>query len=274
MHSDFALETGDSHKICEDYGRANNAAPGFPFTIVCDGCSDERSPDVDFGARLLTKSVENFILVHVGVKNADIVNPAIAQAAAQAKGLGLNPQCLDCTLMIARVVKDGDKPVVQVDCWGDGSIIAIRKDGTMEVFEITYPAGYPFYPNYLTDASRMVNFAKVGEKVIHAFTIAPDGKTTALPDEVSQIPDTHRTFDIAAYNYVAVTSDGIESFSADGKAGRTPQPAIEMAKGLGGFKNSSGQFVQRRFNAFMKDARSKNISHHDDITVGAIYLGE
>ena len=161
MNADFSLETGSSHHICEDYGRANNSVPGYPFVIICDGCSDPRSPDVDFGARILAKTVEDFILqIHkrlLGVDLSDLliqpdyaldIKLAIAQASAYAICLGLHPQSLDCTLMVARIISIEQLKVVQVDCWGDGSIIAIRKNGIIEAYEITYPSGCPFYPKY------------------------------------------------------------------------------------------------------------------------------
>ena len=271
MNADIATETGDSHRICEDYGRVNQNG-GTPFAIIADGCSDERSPDTDFGARLLVKAAENFILI----KDPEFHRSAVATAAAQSRGIGLHERSIDATLLTARVV-DGR---VDVDAWGDGVIVGVETTGAIVVSEIDYkhrptvdPGSYPFYPSYLLSEIRQANHRQAAVKVVNRFIIQPDGSVTDSTTVEDDSPSTHLAYQIDRYSYVAMMCDGISSFYTVERKQQKVIPLAEVIKLLFPFKNGTGEFVQRRFNRFLEETRTRGWKHYDDLTLAAIYLG-
>jgi hypothetical protein len=134
MNPDFIFETGDSHAVCEDYGRQGMVGD-VAYIIQSDGCSDPKSPDTDFGARLLAKAMENFVLADVrGVvaRHAQVrAHLAVAQAASGARTIGLHPE-----LHRRHADRGPGNPVREegpsLNMWGDGVVSGKRRrDGGM-----------------------------------------------------------------------------------------------------------------------------------------------
>jgi hypothetical protein len=288
MNADVAIEVGNSHKLCEDYGRAalfpcaNDVK--LPYVIISDGCSDPKSPDTDFGARLLVKAAENFLLVD----GNHFATNAIAAASAQAQGIGLHKNSLDCTLLVATSTLQG---VAKVMCWGDGAIVARRRDGSMRVIEIQFPSGAPYYLNYELDRNRLSAFyemevppdQKTGlpgmkglMKLVKGYEIDAQGNTTLAETTSSGDPETFRDFKKEEYQFVGIMTDGVESFySINDKGIHVPVPLTDVVKEVMRYGPATGgEFVQRRFNKFSKEFCEKNgWYHYDDFTIGVINLG-
>jgi hypothetical protein len=265
MNADVAFETGSSHRICEDYARANNENPQQPFVLISDGCSDPRSPDTDFGARLLIKNAENSIKAGIW----ENINGVLALAESQAKGINLHPNCLDATLLY--IIRTVD---IHAVAHGDGAIAARDKDGVITLTLISFPGGFPYYPNYIRDKSRLESFNAVGKRIITKYELKPDGTEVQICEKEESGPVTSEIFSSKDFDVVAIFSDGIGSFQKIENGHVISMPSQFVARGIMSFKGTKGEFVQRRFNGFISECQKNGVKHYDDFSVGAIYLGE
>ena len=82
---------------------------------------------------------------------------------------------------------------------------------------------------------------------------------------------TNITFHPELYKCIIISSDGIGSF---GNMDGSIIEAEDIAKQLVAFKNIKGEFLQRRSLRMMKNLEQQNIFHTDDVSFGAIWLGD
>lgn len=260
MNADTAIDIGSTHSLCQDYAIARNG-----YVILSDGCSSSR--DTDIGARLLVRAMAQNLTAH---EISDLHKDSAGLALNWANLMLLPPQSVDATLMSAHV--SGDDLVIA--CSGDGVIILESHSGVLDVYSISSPSGYPFYPSYLHQPDRLAELVVNNrcEKEIKRVS----GDTTAI--SVSDSPTVAFKFNAADYRYAAVASDGINSFfrtqqSPNGK--RVEAVSLsDVLDELWSFKNSHGAFVERRMKRFKKDAEAKGWQHADDLAIAVLYLGE
>lgn len=275
MHSDCAFQIGKTHRVCQDYAVAG-AANKSTFVLLADGCSS--SQDTDIGARLLVQSAKRFL---PGPSAEDAIwmayhDAAIAQAAACAESLGLLPTCLDATLLTITATGGA----FTACCHGDGVIALGRRDGGLEVYSVSYGASYPYYPSYRLDSARQQQWEKQAgnEKRIQHWAIGPDGLMAEEDTQASRNDFERWSGKAAEYRFVALLSDGAESFSEtqETDTSRTPRPVPlpPLLTELLAFKGSRGEFVQRRVTAFSKHCAARRWQHHDDFSLGAVWLEE
>lgn len=266
MNSDSAFYIGKTHQVCQDY------AKHFPgIAVISDGCSS--SSNTDWGARLLTLTASQELLTSEFNPNS-----VITKTERHASGLGLETTCLDATLLYA-LVKDGS---YKLRCFGDGVFAKIRKDGTVEISEIEFSSGAPYYLSYQLSETRLKQYLeKFGfNKIIKQYTIL-DGKIKnfmVTEDQDPSILGFSETGSIKDYVALVVMSDGILSFqqSTTTETSKVVAPIkIEevLVQALG-FKNYFGSFVQRRMQAFRKECEKKNWFATDDLSMGAVYCGD
>lgn len=265
MNSDSAFVIGKTHAVCQDYVVATPRG-----VILSDGCSS--SPDSDIGARLLVKSAEKNFKLGETRDIASLHLLAAADALELALTMGLAPQSVDATLLTAHF-EEGE---LVIACSGDGVIILQNRWCGIEVYSISYPSGFPCYPSYSHQPDRLASsefqkevryFRGLRSKALrldHART--GDARTEILK------------FNASDYEFVVLVSDGIHSFSSvtDSKSTKSTQ-SIDfqtIVRELIAFKNVRGEFVSRRLKRFLKDVTLKGWQHADDLSVGAIYLGE
>ena len=257
MNADATINIGSTHAICQDYVVARNG-----YVILSDGCSS--SPDTDIGARLLVKALDQRLT------NASEIEELHQQAARTALDwaniLGLPAQSVDATLLSAHVI--GDELIVA--CSGDGVIILESQSGVLDVYAVSSPSGYPFYPSYAHQPERLAELVahnrctkqiKHGERVTTS-----DALTIAFK------------LNVAEYKYAAIASDGVNSFfhtqpATNGKR-LEPLALPDVLTEFWSFKNSHGAFVERRMKRFKKDTQPKGWQHADDLAIGVIHLGE
>lgn len=279
MNSDCAFAIGKAHRICQDYAVAGPENQGTEdagaFVLLADGCSS--SPDTDIGARLLVKAAQNRL---PGPFDAPAVwgayhDAALHQAAASARALALRPTCLDATLLTVTAA-DG---AFAACCSGDGVVVLGRQDRQLEVHTVSYAAGYPDYPSYRLDSGRRGQWeAQPGnEKRVECWTLGADGR--AEQSECAGRRD-YELFTGTAneYRFVAVLSDGVQSFTEmhETDTSRTPRlvPLAEVLPPLLAFKGRRGRFVERRVTAFFKECHARRWQHADDFSLGVVWLGE
>lgn len=261
MNTDSAFVIGKTHSVCQDYVVATPRC-----LILSDGCSS--SPNTDIGARLLVKCAEKSFKTGETKDIASLHATAAAEALELASLLGLEPQSVDATLLTAHF----EQGELVVACSGDGAIILLNRMSGIEAYSISYPSGFPFYPSYTHQPDRLAS--SQFQKEVRCFrglrseALRPDKESTSnTRTEILR-------FNASDYEFVVLVSDGIHSFtSTTSKASRSMEfPTI--AKELVAFKNVRGEFATRRLNRFLKDAGKNGWQHADDLSIGAIYLGE
>lgn len=257
MNSDASINIGSTHSICQDYVIARNG-----YVVLSDGCSS--SPDTDIGARLLVKALDQRLSTATDVEELHKESARIALGWAGM--LGLPAQSVDATLLSAHV--EGEDLIIA--CSGDGVIILESQSGSLDVYAISSPSGYPFYPSYVHQPERLAEL------------VANNGCTREIKHGEGVTTSDALTiafrFNVADYKYAAVASDGINSFFRTQQAGNgkrlEPLSLADVIREFWSFKNSRGAFVERRMKRFRKDTQPKGWQHADDLSIGVIHFGE
>lgn len=276
MNSDCAFFIGADHKICQDYAVACNDGD-MSYVIIADGCSS--SPDTDIGARFLVKAAETHIS-HIDVGKNPLPGlekyhqQSVQTAAISTKFLQLDPSCLDATILTVKA--KGNRFVAS--CYGDGVVALARRDGKLALYSIEFVEGYPQYVSYTLDEvrknqfddKRSTNFKEV------TYQIIPDPDNN-VHVELSENAIEFHCGQAEDYHCAAVLSDGVHSFTEtlETESSRTTRmvPMTEVVSLILAFKTTKGDFVYRRMQAFQKICATRRWQHHDDLSVGVIYLG-
>ena len=259
MNTDATINIGSTHTLCQDYVIARTG-----HVILADGCSS--SPDTDIGARLLVKALDQSLKKPADIE--DLHKEAARVALDWANMLTLPPESVDATLMSIHI--SGDDLIVA--CSGDGVIMLESQTGALDVYVISSPSGYPFYPSYVHQPERLAELVTNNR---HTKTIK-DLRSTNVTTSGS-LTVTFK-LNVADYKYAAVASDGINSFfhtqpATNGK--RVESIGLpEVLDEFWSFKNSHGAFVERRMKRFRKDTYARGWQHADDLAIGVIHLGE
>ena len=245
MNADATINIGSRHSLCQDYVIARN-----DYVILSDGCSS--SPDTDIGARLLVKALDQRIGQPADIE--ELHRESARVALSWANMIALPPESVDATLMSIHVT--GDDLIIA--CSGDGVIVLESRTGDLDVYVISSPSGYPFYPSYVHQPNRLAELVENNrhiKEIKHSSNITTTGSLT-----------TTFKLNVADYKYAAVASDGMTSFY------NVTLP--EVLNEFWSFKNSHGAFVQRRMKRFKKDTQPKGWQHADDLAIGVIHLGD
>jgi serine/threonine protein phosphatase PrpC len=265
MNADSAFVIGKTHAVCQDYVVAKPNC-----VILSDGCSS--SPDTDIGARLLVRCAEKNFKIGETKNIASLHLLAAAEALELAWMLGLEPQSIDATLVTAHF-EHGE---LIVACSGDGVIILQNRWRGIEVYSISYPSGFPCYPSYTHQPDRLAS--SDFEKEVRCFRGLGSEALRLDHARTSNARTEILKFNASDYEFVVLVSDGIHSFSSTtGSTSSRGTRSIEfqtIARELVAFKNVRGEFVGRRLKRFLKDVAFNGWQHADDLSVGAIYLGE
>ncbi len=287
MNADSAFIIGATHAVCQDYAVAGNGwptrpamhstLPAAPYVILSDGCSS--SPDTDIGARLLVKAAEQTLLTFRpwASELAEMHTEAARCALTWAEVTGIRPQALDATLLTAHLL--GDELIL--GCSGDGVIVVESWSGVIDVYAISYLAGYPLYPSYLHQPERLLTLTEgvcAGKEVSH-YRCNEVEETLRLEDTTTSASLTE-VFTVKAsdYKYAALLSDGIHSFftrqQTETSKSAEAIPMEEILKELISFNSVRGAFVARRLRKFLMECQTKGGQHRDDLAIGALYLGD
>jgi hypothetical protein len=196
----------------------------------------------------------------------------VRRAGRLASSLGLDPCCLDATLLTACVRGD----LWRVTVAGDGVVAWQDRDGCVQVRSISFAGGYPEYPSYLASPERRRGFDAVpgNEPILRRIILEPDGRTAHLAEERLPPGGFHESGTIRDTAWVALLSDGAASFVARNDAGSsTPIELGTVLAELLAFKSLQGVFVQRRLTRFSQQCGTRGWGHQDDLAVGAISFG-
>jgi len=271
MNADSAFHIGSAHAVCQDYAVADLCERGRPYVILSDGCSS--SPDTDVGARLLVKAAERLLRESGGPPArglAEMHAESARLALSWAGLLGLRPQAVDATLLTAHL--DGEELVV--GCTGDGVVCLQTAEGALDVYAVSYPSGFPVYPDYAHQPARLRALADAGlERKEVARLRAASAEERLWTVGVSDGGAMTEVLSVKAadYRFAALFSDGVQSFQHSGRAESVPLETVLPE--LVSFKNTRGAFVGRRMKMFLKDCSRKGWRHADDLSLAALHLG-
>jgi hypothetical protein len=277
MNTDSALNIGSRHSHCQDYVIARNSSTNSsgPYVILSDGCSS--SPDTDIGARLLVKAAEK-IFTGEGFDDVEQLHKEAARLALDWAGsIGVAAESVDATLLSAHVSEES----LFMACSGDGVIMLETREEVLDLYVVSSPSGYPYYPSYAYQPERLSELIANGrttKEIRHYRRSQPRKRFTLLEVTSSDSPTEVFKLDAADYKYAAVASDGIDSFfhtqqSDNGKHVENVN-LLDVLTEFWSFKNSHGAFVERRLKRFRKDVQANGWQHADDLSIGVINLGE
>lgn len=286
MNSDACFHIGKAHTVCQDYARAGYEPSTFGVfggghhAILSDGCSS--APDTDFGSRFMVMAA----ISNLSGGQARNLDPRkVIQRASEFRHdyLCIPSGCLDATLLTL-MNGEGDDSTATVT--GDGALAAIRRDGRLEVWDITFKPGEitpgnegvcPCYLSYMLDEERLARYIKLGhgQRVVTRTL----GDTVEVTEDRVTMDGKGWSFDVdfkfEEYRAIFAFSDGVHSFQKSVGAGLVDVPYQDVIKQLTAIKNYTGSFVERRTKAFLdRYCRDNQWSHYDDLSVVAIDFGE
>ncbi len=272
LNADRYFYIGKTHDVCEDFAIADKNSTGV-YTVLCDGCSS--SKDTDIGARILAKQA----------MTEDPINPALYLYSAKniCDILKLNPMCLDATILNIKAAHNK----WNIYCVGDGTIIKIRNDNKIEITDIEYKSGAPFYLSYQLDIEREKNYIKTYglERTITKYIFDPacnfdkDNMLTKISiidiNGKPYVEEGRFNDNEDGYHTILTTSDGIHSFqekiTTDTSVVNHQISIEKVLTKLLDFKGYHGQFIARRMRRFIKDSAKWNWSNLDDLSMAGVH---
>lgn len=281
MNADYALTTGHSHYVCEDYAASGVDGKGDPFVLVSDGCS--MSPFTDIGSRFVVRSAAQFLEQDdfgrlppdfhslVAKKALDLTRQLSLPIGSCAPGDG---STCDATLLTIRT--DGKDCLINV--LGDGVIVVKPKNqDRFYMYAISYSKNRPEYIAYAAqdDRREMYLSGTDNTKTVTSYVPVDEDRFTIYESEPAatrmQPEAVHGEFE-----WVGVASDGIQSFYRMVETGggliQEPVPLEQVALKLFDFRGKSltGKFVQRRMTRFLRDAAKLGWINDDDLSFGVV----
>src|SRR5262245_31136526 len=185
MNADCAFIIGSTHSICQDYAVAvpefnSNGVEVGPYVALSDGCSS--SPDTDVGARLLTCATRQ--IFNGAVEVTELHKESAQLALRWAELLGLPIQSVDATLLTVHLDRDD----LIIGCSGDGVVVLETREGRLDVYAISSPSGYPFYPCYAHQPERLDELIARGrtyKELKHFRRVSADEPLTLVNESTS-----------------------------------------------------------------------------------------
>ncbi len=252
--TDSYYTIGASHRVCQDYAVAKNE-----IVAVSDGCSSVE--DTDIGARVLVRAATRNPFSYRALTKI------ITQSRYVVSDMGVPYSCLTATLLTAKAVSDWAHVIVA----GDGVIIAKTRSGKVFAHVIDMD-NTPAYPIYISEVDNGSLDPKQFHTVHRVYARDRDGLWGEPEDNPRRDPFEYCEFSFPAegFEFVLLATDGLLSFSQDGK----PIPLTEVVDQIVDFKGFAGVFVQRRMQAFERWCKKNNWVHSDDVAVAGLYAGK
>lgn len=272
FNADHFYCIGSSHHFCEDFANASvSEDKEKAFAIVSDGCSSAKESQI--GAMLLTKSAEQHLYPTRSKDRAyEMVNLAMQGANVFRRTLGVNLEALRATLLTVSVVDDN----FRVTTTGDGVVVARHRTNGLEIMEIIYQSGAPFYPIYDLTQNDRERYLKEfpGEYTIRLHSSGTIKEATVQVDQNNGAITYAYEYPIDQYDLVGVMSDGVQTFYKESCNGtsKTPVavPLLEIVNEMFAFKNIQPNFVKRRTQKAFKAFEKLGYNHYDDFSIGVV----
>lgn len=266
MISDSFYRIGSSHRECQDYA-IHGKIEKQNFAIISDGCSS--APYTDIGARLLSHNLKSLLPIKKIEYAEDMIEIFDAVAYASQKNCSTLNLPLD-SLSATLILLFNDEMCYRVGMVGDGSIIAKRNDGIIEITELVFSSNAPCYLRYCLEPEMLENYFRIFNKEFVENTYFIKNADIEFNTTKYTLEDSpafvYKMFFVSEYEWVAIASDGLSSFTNGANHIDLENVASEIFE----FKNFNGEFLNRRCNKALKNFSRKNWSHYDDLSIAAI----
>ena len=280
MNANSVFIGGTSHNVCQDYALAG-VEDQYAYAIVSDGCSS--APHTDIGSRVLTLATKKTFawLQQLGsTPTGDLgLGPTVLGIAKTLiEAMDVTPQCLSATLL--SICADNES--YRASMFGDGVFLTIDTEQTLTVYTIGFAENFPDYLSYGLDPAYRARWEESTKGKDNYKTLTKDiyysnGEHLVI-EEI--LPTEPREFILTGSTdgliMIAAMSDGVESFEEiiDHQRGQKKTiKSSDIFPDLLAFKNFQGDFVDRRAQRFLQNAKKQNWEHYDDFSMAAIYFG-
>jgi hypothetical protein len=258
MRGSHHFTIGKSHEICQDYAFSSD-----DFAALSDGCSRVSRADgslieahTDVGARLLVRAAFSFQREKfTGGESALFLKLVAHSADNYRRSLGMGIETLSSTLICLKRQKD----VIAVIVAGDGLVAARRKcDKSWTVYTVRF-SGPPFYPRYLLDDTHCIVSWRDKCEVRYEHICSSE-----IYKEFPFIG----YFPVDEFDLVAAASDGMFSFTKDGKS---VEFNWNFSQRLLDFRRMGGKFMVRHLRGTLEDLEKDGIVNQDDVSMIGLY---
>lgn len=196
MNTDMAFIPGTHNEVCPHYGQSSintigdRRYCGWAVATAADVRGAEPLPYPDLGGRVLAlaakEQINDFATMgefHHGHALAWLQGVAHA-AEVMGRVLGVGHSSMRSSLLVATT---DFRHQFRVAVAGEGTVVAVRFDGELEIQQYWFPGGEPLVPSVLTDRRAAERFAGKGKDTLRArwATIHP-APTLAGPQWVEQ----------------------------------------------------------------------------------------
>lgn len=293
FNTDYYMEMGNSHNICEDYAINGTINGEVPYIIVCDGCSSSDHSDV--GARIIAHCCQKVLfdlytnylndLDNSYILNKDYIKTKIIDNAKQiVSALGMSFEICDATLMYAFVFEN----ILHCAVYGDGNVVISKKDGNYTWDNYSYESNAPLYLSYDMDLYRKKLYLEHldfgGKKITKESNTYVSNlyQQKEVSTKIVSSLDSMYSYTIPIFDIKSITlsTDGIETYSHNTKR-LIENPSQEelskystesMIQKMVSYKNNNGEFVKRRMKAMKLDCEKSQVGHFDDVSCATIWI--
>lgn len=282
MHSDSAMLTGSEHyrvaECGEDYA-LHGERGDLAWGIVSDGCSDAGRSDV--GARLWALAADAAIRRgEPQMMEAIFHGENVAQAMhGVTPALPPGVEVADMPATVCCVVADEHRAAGML-C-GDGALLAIYANGSVEMVSHNFTRNMPFYPWYLSSEVFIESFISRSAEMGQSMEVVRqvwDSNGYMVEEGCIGIPiDRDHRFMGASYTFPLRDAAGAKNLRAllavtDGIFSRPDRnvAAEDTIRELCGFKSWSGSFIRRRLGALGARWVKESTAARDDLSAAGI----
>lgn len=252
MNTDTHFRKGFSHLVCEDYAYSDEK-----MIIISDGCSTAK--DSDLAARILTHACKDCLKKAYETNNLitylRLQNWIVRSIVNVCNTLSLE------NLLATLSVRFIDNEYVKVFMYGDGFISYKNKNEDPKVIKVNFIDNDPEYLWYQT-----MPIMTAGSNIIIDNVEYPRDHMISF------------AFDKYLLDHISIFSDGVSSFvevdKDKNKLFKDGLNETEVIKHLTNFKTCNGQFVKRRLNRFLTQAKDNGFIFDDDISMGVMKFGD
>jgi len=292
MKTDCYFEIGSSHESCQDYALTGEK-DGIGFAIVTDGCSESHniSGQADLGARVVAYAARKLLMHSDVVKTLSEIDKErgtefsseqekirdciMQEVEIVRKHLDLSPLFSDCTLLLTVV----DKDKANLFMFGDGVAAIKFKNGDLNIIDVTYLSGAPYYPSYPLDSNRLACYVQEFGGMLDVCQNLQqlNGLRKNASKQINLSPHPSIGWDNTSFTFkdiesISLMSDGVKSYQKQSDNGMNNVLSEDIVNSFVAYKNTSGVFVQRRMKALQKDHKKLLMSHFDDISIATVVV--
>tara|TARA_Y100000310_G_scaffold321546_1_gene379320 strand:+ start:7162 stop:7995 length:834 start_codon:yes stop_codon:yes gene_type:complete len=274
METDSKFYQGYGHAVCEDYAYSgtlsgNGVKLDIPYAVICDGCSS--TVDSDFGARVLALAFRKAIIELPYYDDVAVYNYIcfwMQKTIVDTKrefGLDIFP--FVATIRGMFVLREK----LFMFHFGDGYTIYQDEQNNIKYHATSqFPDNTPYYfVNHIdeNEKDRYRNNFK-GREISH------NGVNLNVDYYLDLNTHFYKSINLSELpvgkHVFTVMSDGIETFSENGKSISTEDAMVDLMD----ITNYRGKFLERQLNYVLKRHKKKGIEHFDDISFASIYYNK